>query len=378
MYPSIYSVISICAMQLGLPITMQQLHRLTPEVLVGRLAVRGHHFLALKVCQLLKLSHSGVLTHWSCEKIRRLAATSMSDDDIYAAIQKQLLPSYKDDDDLSYLPSAEAAHSMNRRRLATLLLERERKASLQIPLLLRMNEEELALQKAVQSRDLELVYFTLISLDKRLNHSGSMPAHVHLFHRIVHSHPEALDMLKRYYKHQHGPLLLSSGNRNKLQQLLLFNRSHLDAGLVLTMHALEQAAAAAASKLQSLREASHLFGQGKDSGFHKAALDEHLDLLDLQRGYELRCQEQTRFADLSVLQTVERLLGLGLERPSESRWVEPEIAKIVKRFRVPEKALWHLRIHCCAAAKEWGLLARLAAEKKSPVGYKPFARACIE
>lgn len=363
-------------MQLGLPITMQQLHRLTPEVLVGRLAVRGHHFLALKVCELLKLSpsYSGVLTHWSCEKIRRLAATSMSDDDIYAVIQKQLEP-YKACD-LSYLASAEAAHSMNRRRLATLLLERERKASLQIPLLLRMNEEELALQKAVQSRDLELVYFTLISLDKRLNHNGSMPAHVHLFHRIVHSHPEALDMLKRYYKHQHGPLLLSSDNRSKLQQVLLYNRGHLDAGLVLTMHALEQKTAA--NKLQSLREASHVFGQGKDTGFHKAAVDEHLDLLELQRNYELRCQEQMHFADLSVLQTVEKLLSLGLEKPSETRWTEPEIAKIAKRFRVPEKALWHLRIHCCAAAKEWGLLARLAAEKKSPVGYKPFARACIE
>lgn len=268
-----------------------------------------------------------------------------------------------------------------------MLLERERKASLQIPLLLRMNEEELALQKAVLSRDPELVYFTLISLDKRLNHSGSMPAHVHLFHRIVHIHPEALDMLKRYYKHQHGPLLLySSDNRSKLQQLLLYNRSHLDAGLVLTMHALEQAATA--SKLQSLREASHVFGQGKDTGFHKAAVDEHLDLLELQRNYELRCCQDhhptMRFTDLSVLQTVEQLLSLGLgRRPSEQqqqqqRWTEPEIAKIVKRFRVPEKAMWHLRIHCYAAAKEWGLLARLAAEKKSPVGYKPFARACIE
>jgi len=352
---------------------MQQLQRLTPEVLVGRLAVRGHHFLALKVCELLKLSSHGVLIHWSCEKIRQLAATSMSDDDIHAAIHRQLEP-YKD---LSYLASAEAAHSLNRRRLATLLLERERNPSFQIPLLLRMNEEELALQKAIQSRDFELVYFTLISLDKRLNHSGSVPAHVHLFHRIIHSHPEALDMLKRYYKHQHGPLLLTSENRSKLQQLLLYNRNHLDAGLVLTMHALDQATAAK-NKVQSLKGASHLFGQGKDTGFHKTAIDEHLDLIELQKNYELRCQEQTNFADLSVLQTVEKLVSLGLERPVESRWTEAEIAKIVKRFRVPEKALWHVRINCCVVAKEWGLLSRLAAEKKSPVGYKPFALACIE
>jgi hypothetical protein len=52
----------------------------------------------------------------------------------------------------------------------------------------------------------------------------------------------------------------------QLQQVLLYNKGHLDAGLVLTMHALEQATAA--SKLQSLREASHVFGQGKDTGFH--------------------------------------------------------------------------------------------------------------
>lgn len=53
----------------GLPLTVQQYNRLTPEVLVGRLTMRKHHFLALRICELLKLKNERVLVHWACEKV---------------------------------------------------------------------------------------------------------------------------------------------------------------------------------------------------------------------------------------------------------------------------------------------------------------------
>ena len=55
---------------IGIPLTMQQLTRLTPDVLISRLTLRNHHFLALKICDLLKLKNENVLTHWGCEKVR--------------------------------------------------------------------------------------------------------------------------------------------------------------------------------------------------------------------------------------------------------------------------------------------------------------------
>ena len=54
---------------IGIPLTMHQFMKMTPEVLISRLIIRNHHFLALKICDLLKLKNENVLTHWGCEKV---------------------------------------------------------------------------------------------------------------------------------------------------------------------------------------------------------------------------------------------------------------------------------------------------------------------
>lgn len=56
--------------EIGMPLTMHQLSRLTLDVLVSRLTLRNHHLLALRICELLKLKKENVLTHWGCEKVQ--------------------------------------------------------------------------------------------------------------------------------------------------------------------------------------------------------------------------------------------------------------------------------------------------------------------
>lgn len=56
--------------EIGMPLTMHQLSKLTLDVLVSRLTLRNHHLLALRVCELLKLKKENVLTHWGCEKVK--------------------------------------------------------------------------------------------------------------------------------------------------------------------------------------------------------------------------------------------------------------------------------------------------------------------
>ena len=58
--------------EIGMPLTMHQLSKLTLDVLVCRLTLRNHHLLALRVCELLKLKKENVLTHWGCEKVMTL------------------------------------------------------------------------------------------------------------------------------------------------------------------------------------------------------------------------------------------------------------------------------------------------------------------
>ena len=55
------------------------------------------------------------------------------------------------------------------------------------------------------------------------------------------------------------------------------------------------------------------------------------------------------------------------------------MVKICKKFRVPDKTLCYIRLDCICAARAWPALARLANEqRKPPIGFKPFALACIK
>lgn len=71
----------------GLPLTIQQYKRLSPEVLVSRLVMRNHHFLALKICSYLKLSKTKVLVHWASEKIRRAGNSDVTDEQLCVLIR---------------------------------------------------------------------------------------------------------------------------------------------------------------------------------------------------------------------------------------------------------------------------------------------------
>ena len=56
---------------------------------------------------------------------------------------------------------------------------------------------------------------------------------------------------------------------------------------------------------------------------------------------------------------------------------ENELAKLAKKFKVAEKLMWHIRVQVYCRRGSWLLLGKLAAEKKSPIGYKPFAVGCV-
>jgi Vps16, C-terminal region len=45
---------------------------------------------------------------------------------------------------------------------------------------------------------------------------------------------------------------------------------------------------------------------------------------------------------------------------------------------VPDKRLWYLRVRALAASGQWSALKQLSVERKSPIGYRPFAAAALE
>lgn len=69
---------------------------------------------------------------------------------------------------ISFCNIAEKAHQSGRDELAIKLLELEPRASLQVPLLLKMGKFERAVASATQSGDTELVTSVLLEIKKKM------------------------------------------------------------------------------------------------------------------------------------------------------------------------------------------------------------------
>ena len=129
-------------------------------------------------------------------------------------------------------------------------------------------------------------------------------------------------------------------------------------------------------RLQSMKEASSNFDKSRDLGLYKAVMDEQVELLDIQRALETRAQSE--FVGLTTVQTVKKLFRLAIEFSSEAARWDQESSKIIKKFKISDKIVWHFRVDILAEMGEWATMKRYATEKKPLIGFKPFAVACIK
>lgn len=100
-------------------LTYRQYQYLGAEAVIRRLLCRHLYFLALKICSYLQLSPDFVLIDWACQKIRR--SGDLSDE----ACRDQIRENLKEYTNISYKDIAMVAYEVNRKRLATMLLEFE-------------------------------------------------------------------------------------------------------------------------------------------------------------------------------------------------------------------------------------------------------------
>ena len=100
-------------------LTYRQYQFLGAEAVIRRLLCRHLYFLALKICSYLQLAPDFVLIDWACQKIRR--SGDLSDE----ACRDQIRENLKEYTNISYKDIAMVAYEVNRKRLATMLLEFE-------------------------------------------------------------------------------------------------------------------------------------------------------------------------------------------------------------------------------------------------------------
>ncbi|XP_057293833.1 vacuolar protein sorting-associated protein 16 homolog [Hydractinia symbiolongicarpus] len=328
--------------KVGIPITYDQLQQLTVPVLIDRLVARRMYYLAIQICNYLRIPKrdgaSRILAHWACYKVQQ---DNIDDNDIAKSIADKL----GDTPGISYTEIASKALDRGRTALAIKLLDYEPRAEDQVPLLMRMSRDELALQKAVDSGDTELVYMVTEHMRKNMTLGE--------FLMKIRKYPVALSLFIKYCKQQDRRLLID---------IYYQEDQFRNSGNAFIQDSFAEKALD--SRIKLLSKAKESFDKGVFQ-FGSQVTEEHIKLLEFQS--RLQDQFGKQFLNLSVSDTLYQLIYQGYHRQAET---------LKKEFSIPDIRYWWTKIQALGAARDWSELEKFAKSKKSPIGYEPFVEAC--
>ncbi|XP_030682364.1 vacuolar protein sorting-associated protein 16 homolog isoform X4 [Nomascus leucogenys] len=330
---------------IGIPLTYSQYKQLTIQVLLDRLVLRRLYPLAIQICEYLRLPEvqgvSRILAHWACYKVQQ---KDVSDEDVARAINQKL----GDTPGVSYSDIAARAYGCGRTELAIKLLEYEPRSGEQVPLLLKMKRSKLALSKAIESGDTDLVFTVLLHLKNELNRGD--------FFMTLRNQPTALSLYRQFCKHQELETLKDLYNQDD-------NHQELGSFHIRASYAAEERIEGRVAALQTAADA---FYKAKNE-FAAKATEDQMRLLRLQRRLEDELGGQ--FLDLSLHDTVTTLILGGHNKRAE---------QLARDFRIPDKRLWWLKLTALADLEDWEELEKFSKSKKSPIGYLPFVEICMK
>ncbi|EGN92883.1 hypothetical protein SERLA73DRAFT_79230 [Serpula lacrymans var. lacrymans S7.3] len=306
--------------EIGIPLTYSQYQYASPSHLITRLTSRNLHLLALRISSFLSLKPDVVLKHWASVKIARSKPTTTgtgkdaelgADDEVCRLIVDKF--EKLGGGDVSYSDIAKRAWEVGRAGLATKLLDHETKASDQVPLLLTMKEDKLALAKAVDSGDTDLVYHVLLHLHKRLP-LGS-------FFRLIEDGGSRLapasKLLQVYAREQ---------NRDMLRDFYYSDDRRVESATLCLDEASRMIDPNA--KITSVKAAQKFFSEDKDRSFEAKMMDESVRLLTYQQQLEKEADGKVAFFGQSINETLRTCLINGMSKRAD---------KIRADFKVPDK-----------------------------------------
>ncbi|NWY37388.1 VPS16 protein, partial [Sylvia atricapilla] len=196
--------------QIGIPLTFTQYPTADPGIRAfPGLVLRRLYPLAIRICEFLRLPEiqgvSRILAHWACYKVQQ---KDKSDEEVAQAINQKL----GDTAGISYSDIATRAYDCGRAELAIRLLEYEPRSGEQVPLLLKMKRSKLALGKAIESGDTDLVYTVVLHLKNELNRGT--------FFMTLQNQPVALSLYRQFCRHQERETLKDLYNQDDNHQEL--------------------------------------------------------------------------------------------------------------------------------------------------------------
>jgi len=273
-----------------------------------------------------------------------------------------------------YATVAMASKKVGRPGVATLLLLLETSVADKVPALLSIGSYADAVAVATSAKDSDFIFYTTMQYRKHCmaQYQDSVKGGQAFVTNVATKFPrESYNAVRKY-----------SGTTVDAKQeinLQLRRQKFTDAGVTLAKRALD-GKTESRGKQAVLSEASKIFGMGKDATFHKTCTDEYMELLKDQDILRTKYGAQEVAPESSsVIATISSMLHYASESERDKNRLLNDADKVAKKFRVPEKMLWSTKVKAFSETKQWKLLLLLANSRtKSPIGYKPFARAAIK
>eukprot|EP00760_Papus_ankaliazontas_P021954 PhM_4_TR18771/c0_g1_i1/m.58888/K20180/VPS16; vacuolar protein sorting-associated protein 16 len=347
--------------EVGIPLTINQFRGIEIQVLIDRLVNRRLHYLAYKICTYLNRKVDKVLVHWACLKVS--TSGRMCDDDV----RSQIVGKLQQCPGVSFAKVASTAYKVGRTNLAIMLLNEEPKAAEQVPLLLEMNQPTLALSKAVDSGDTDLVFSVLLTMRKMVPDTAK-------FYRLVSEYPGAFtllvrlslltepDVLAQYYsdsqqQHQQAMLVLQKILRtysSTVQEMRNANGEWLEkVGQVQEWYSKAEAMFALRKEYEAQAKYTHM----------------EVDLLGEQRAIA-RETNVISVIGSTIIDTIRVCYECGKDKKAEA---------LKAKFNVPDKKMWWCRLRALCNIGDWDALEKMggvgrfaSTRVKSPIGFEPF------
>ena len=390
----------------GLPLTSAQLTELTIPVLLDRLLSRNAHRLALALAGFMgtQADRDRALVHWACAKVR--ASRGMPDEALAALVGSRLANARS----VSYADIAAAADAAGRRVLATLLLDKEPSAAFRVPILLRMRERRLALEKALESGDGDLTHLVIATLRKACAAEGEAGAGIGaggdgedgssggggapgvdpqdsdaVFLRVILAYPAAVDSTVAWARATQDSALL-------VKTLLAAGRwaaagkALIEAAFASGMEEGENGdeGEALKARIAGFRKAVELLKDGEkaprasasekhECAVLRGATEDAVSLLLAQVGLERELREArvstaSALVDTSLAETLGALVELG------DPWAK-RAEKLAKDQKLPDAAWVRIKARALARIRDWTALGDFAAKNQSSGGgWAAFAR----
>lgn len=323
---------------LGIFVTATQFKKLTLNGIINRLLKANNFYDCFQICQFLNTQEKipTIIATWASTKIQ--LSPDMEDDELFKLIEeqcsKQRLP-------LPMAQIGQTAFFEGRFNLARKLILKEPLSYVKLPMLLELDDNQIALKEAQKTGIPELTLSVLLKLENTL----TVAQFTKLLILIMQD-----DQLFNYY------------SRDNYEFLYDFYRQ-TDKYVDLAHLVLRQG-----KKNNNIRsflpQVEELYSRVLDDPLikdDKDMLNRQAKLYQFQEDFS--AQYQVELVGLTMDETLAKLISTQQHK---------QVTKILKTFKISDKKYYHIKCKTLAKEGKFDELYNFAQERKSPIGYLPF------